>query len=256
MTVMRLVVSVPVLSLQMVVALPMVSHASRCFTRLLSSCIFCTENARESVTASGRPSGTATTRMVMPVMKKPSSLGACSHCRLSPAMYRSREKRPAITSTHTAATTVPAYPICIASNSSLACSTDCTSSSSSSPSSFSFPWPVTRVLMMPAWELGPTATTTMEQLPSITLVPDSRKGVSVLFLMKSVSPVMALSSHFRSWPSRNTPSAGMMSPTFSSTMSPTQRVMTDTSFWCPPRMTLTEMSFTCSFSLRNCFSFA
>lgn len=41
-TVMRLVVRVPVLSEQMAVALPMVSHASRWRTRLLSFIIFCT----------------------------------------------------------------------------------------------------------------------------------------------------------------------------------------------------------------------
>ena len=42
-TVMRLVVSVPVLSEQMAVALPMVSQASRCRTRLLSFIIFLSE---------------------------------------------------------------------------------------------------------------------------------------------------------------------------------------------------------------------
>lgn len=38
---MRFMVSVPVLSEQMAVAFPMVSHASRCLTRLLSFIIFC-----------------------------------------------------------------------------------------------------------------------------------------------------------------------------------------------------------------------
>lgn len=40
-TVMRLVVRVPVLSEQMVVAFPMVSQASKCRTKLLSFIIFC-----------------------------------------------------------------------------------------------------------------------------------------------------------------------------------------------------------------------
>lgn len=39
-TVMRLVVNVPVLSEQMAVALPIVSHASKCRTKLLSFIIF------------------------------------------------------------------------------------------------------------------------------------------------------------------------------------------------------------------------
>ena len=63
-TVMRLVVNVPVLSLQMFVAPPMASHALSLLTRLLSLYIFCIEYAKLRVTASGSPSGTATTTMV------------------------------------------------------------------------------------------------------------------------------------------------------------------------------------------------
>ncbi len=62
-----LVVSVPVLSEQMAVALPIVSQASRWRTRLLSLSTFPTEKASASVTASGSPSGTATTSTVTPV---------------------------------------------------------------------------------------------------------------------------------------------------------------------------------------------
>jgi len=72
-TVILEVVSVPVLSEQMVVAPPMVSHALRCRTRFWSLSIFFTEKARAMVTARGSPSGTATTKMVMPVMTKPRS---------------------------------------------------------------------------------------------------------------------------------------------------------------------------------------
>lgn len=46
-TVIRLVVSVPVLSEQMAVALPIVSQASRWRTRLLSFIIFCVRDGRE-----------------------------------------------------------------------------------------------------------------------------------------------------------------------------------------------------------------
>ncbi len=67
-TVMRLHVSVPVLSEQMVVAEPIVSHESSVFTRLFSFIIWDEEKASESVTASGSPSGTATARIVMAVM--------------------------------------------------------------------------------------------------------------------------------------------------------------------------------------------
>ncbi|TNN49864.1 hypothetical protein EYF80_039906 [Liparis tanakae] len=76
-TVMRFMVSVPVLSEQMAVALPIVSQASKWRTSVkpvrighesLGYFTF-TEYAREMVTASGRPSGTATTRTVTPMMK-------------------------------------------------------------------------------------------------------------------------------------------------------------------------------------------
>ena len=64
-TVIRFAVSVPVLSEQIVVAEPMVSQALRALTRLLSAIIFDEEKARDRVTASGRPSGTATARIVI-----------------------------------------------------------------------------------------------------------------------------------------------------------------------------------------------
>ena len=68
MTVMLLVVRVPVLSEHMVVAAPMVSHEFKFRTKLLSSIIFLTENAREMVTARGSPSGMATTSTVIAVI--------------------------------------------------------------------------------------------------------------------------------------------------------------------------------------------
>ena len=63
-------VRVPVLSEQMVLAPPMVSQASIFLTRLLSSNIFFTENAKESVTDRGSPYGIATTMTVIPRIKK------------------------------------------------------------------------------------------------------------------------------------------------------------------------------------------
>ena len=66
---MEFAVSVPVLSVHMVVAQPMVSQESSVLTRLLSFCILEPEKASDSVTARGRPSGTATARTVIAVIK-------------------------------------------------------------------------------------------------------------------------------------------------------------------------------------------
>lgn len=60
----------PVLSEQIVVAEPMVSHESRCFTWLLSLVMRRIDTANDNVTANGKPSGIATTKIVMPVTKK------------------------------------------------------------------------------------------------------------------------------------------------------------------------------------------
>jgi hypothetical protein len=63
-------VRVPVLSEQILLAPPIVSQAYIFLTKLLSSSIFFTENASESVTESGSPSGMATTMTVIPIIKK------------------------------------------------------------------------------------------------------------------------------------------------------------------------------------------
>ena len=103
-------VKVPVLSVKIVVAPPIVSHAPRYRTRLLSSSIRLTVNktrrrsncpymktdtsvkrnsplkASASVTARGKPSGTATTTTVTPVMTKRRYCSAISvHVELEPA---------------------------------------------------------------------------------------------------------------------------------------------------------------------------
>jgi hypothetical protein len=57
-------VSVPVLSEQMTVAEPMVSHATSWRTSELARVIFCMARASDTVTLMGRPSGTATTMMI------------------------------------------------------------------------------------------------------------------------------------------------------------------------------------------------
>jgi hypothetical protein len=58
------VVRVPVLSVQMVVADPIVSQAARWRTKDLSAIILRIEYASVRVTANGSPSGTATTTIV------------------------------------------------------------------------------------------------------------------------------------------------------------------------------------------------
>ena len=62
-------VKVPVLSEQIVLAPPIVSHAYIFLTRLLSLSIFFTEYAKDSVTAKGNPSGIATTITVIANIK-------------------------------------------------------------------------------------------------------------------------------------------------------------------------------------------
>jgi len=62
-------VNVPVLSVQIASAPPIVSHACNFRTRFLSYNIFITEYANDNVTANGRPSGIATTITTIPIIK-------------------------------------------------------------------------------------------------------------------------------------------------------------------------------------------
>jgi hypothetical protein len=62
-------VSVPVLSLHIVVADPIVSQDERRLTSALSRIIFLIEYASVNVTANGSPSGTATTTIVTAIVK-------------------------------------------------------------------------------------------------------------------------------------------------------------------------------------------
>ncbi len=66
---MRFSVNVPVLSVQMTVAEPIVSQATSCRTRLLARVMRRTARARQTVTHIGSPSGTATTMMITMYMK-------------------------------------------------------------------------------------------------------------------------------------------------------------------------------------------
>lgn len=68
-TVIQFFVKVPVLSVQIWSAPPIVSEDASFLTQLFSLFIFMTENAKEIVTASGRPSGIAITITVTAVIK-------------------------------------------------------------------------------------------------------------------------------------------------------------------------------------------
>jgi hypothetical protein len=78
----------------MAVALPIVSQARRILTRLFSFSIFVVAKASASVTAKGRPSGTATTIMVTATMRI--SMNAdpfCDGVRVSPESPPTKRKR-------------------------------------------------------------------------------------------------------------------------------------------------------------------
>mmetsp|Transcript_7016 Transcript_7016/g.11137 ORF Transcript_7016/g.11137 Transcript_7016/m.11137 type:complete len:276 (-) Transcript_7016:806-1633(-) len=93
MTVILFSVSVPVLSEQIVVALPIVSQLSICLTWLLSLVILRIEMAKDSVTASGSPSGTATTSMVIAVIKNPKTVTRSPATHLRAQTLSSQEQK-------------------------------------------------------------------------------------------------------------------------------------------------------------------
>lgn len=61
-------VRVPVLSVQIYVALPIVSQDSNFLTRLFSCTILALEKLKDMVTAKGKPSGIATTIIVIDII--------------------------------------------------------------------------------------------------------------------------------------------------------------------------------------------
>jgi len=66
--VIKFLVRVPVLSEQMLFAPPIISQDDIFLTKLLSMSILEIEYAKDIITAKGRPSGTATTTIVIPTM--------------------------------------------------------------------------------------------------------------------------------------------------------------------------------------------
>mmetsp|Transcript_4290 Transcript_4290/g.13725 ORF Transcript_4290/g.13725 Transcript_4290/m.13725 type:complete len:405 (-) Transcript_4290:1425-2639(-) len=242
---MRFVVRVPVLSEQMAVALPITSHLSRWRTKLLSFIMRCSEYMREMVTARGRPSGMATTAMVMPVMtasrRKEYHFWSSSSSLLPvPSLTPQRIMRTVMVSKATAS---PALPMKVAMASSFCCRSVWVSGDSRSA----------RVL--PHWLFAPTATTTMRPVPFVMVVPLMRKRFfSTDFLTSSDSPVSALSSTTRLLDSTSTPSPGIWSPVPSSTMSPTTSSVLSMFMVVPPLTTGTTRSFRLARSAMNFFS--
>ena len=150
-----------------------------------------TEYASAIVTASGRPSGIATTRMVTPVMNAfttyDQSLTVQDWLPLPEAKVMMCFT--IITSTVSTPTTAPSTEICVASTDSFCCSGV---ESSLSPSII--------VRMRPNTEFGPTAVTTMRHEPSWHSEEDTMNGFFSPFSTWSDSPVSFDSSIFRLLP--------------------------------------------------------
>mmetsp|Transcript_31673 Transcript_31673/g.77668 ORF Transcript_31673/g.77668 Transcript_31673/m.77668 type:complete len:275 (+) Transcript_31673:2292-3116(+) len=168
------VVSVPVLSEQIVVALPIVSHADDVLTMFMSVIIFLTEKANAIVTARGRPSGTATTKMVMPVIRKVIHCELCtalSHSSLQHALVeKSTAKRMKRMMMMPIPKHAPILVIMIVMSSSFTCRMERPPSSSSSP-------PPLSSIRICSYVLRPTAMTSILPSPSCTSVPLNTRGV-------------------------------------------------------------------------------
>mmetsp|Transcript_4769 Transcript_4769/g.13708 ORF Transcript_4769/g.13708 Transcript_4769/m.13708 type:complete len:259 (+) Transcript_4769:3629-4405(+) len=239
-TVMRFSVSVPVLSEQMADAPPMVSQAASTRTKLLSFIIFFMEKAREMVTAKGRPSGTATTRMVTAKMKNcsgPSENLEMGKPRFSTIHLIMR------TTKQSSATAKPTLPMAPASTVSFSCR----GVSAASPTTSAMVWPHSLCT--------PTADTSILPSPSVTWVPQRMKGRSSFLRSGSDSPVRDASSTTKPCPLMYNPSAVTLSPVSSSSTSPTTSSSLPTNCSTPLRSTFTSMTSFCALSLRNCRSF-
>ena len=258
-TVIWLVVSVPVLSLHTVVTPPMVSEASRWRTRFLSRIMCFMLYAKATVTAKGRPSGTATTTMDTAMTAKATTFSTASPASRPPSESDCRTKYLMTCAVRmNSAAARPSQPMRFAMTPSFSCS----GVSGAAVRSVS--------MMRPLKELTPTATTSMRPVPAATSVPDSRNGSTpsnvpggrvdpvpapappvpeptggivsgiLRFLICWLSPVAADSSVVMPWFWVRMPSAGITSPVFSCTISPTTKSCTDTTCEVPPRTTFTS----------------
>mmetsp|Transcript_47422 Transcript_47422/g.153926 ORF Transcript_47422/g.153926 Transcript_47422/m.153926 type:complete len:242 (-) Transcript_47422:497-1222(-) len=239
----------------MVVADPIVSHASRCLTRLFCAIICRDEKASARLTASGSPSGTATASTVMAVSMYSMSLShSTSRKSQQPSSPQPRKEGRTMPSATIARkqNTAAARPTLKTSSTmplSLTNRGDASSSSSSS-------W-YTAILILPETEYGPTATTSIRPEPLTTSVPETQKGASAVFGIGSGSPVREDSSTLTSEPERRTPSHGSEARlcALKASTSPTTISASVTSV-CSPRRTTTFLLDWFSFAARdlNCRS--
>nr|ACR34701.1 unknown [Zea mays] len=224
----------------MAVTEPMVSHAESVRTSACSLTIRFIEKASVSVTASGRPSGMATTMMVMACWKMPTSavktvlketwclsnVGLPCSSLVLPVKWRAVST--AKTRTATAIPTLPMLEV------------------RASRRSWSGVGSVFSLVMLPIISPQavsvPTAVTSMWPHPSMTLTPEARNGFfSASMSTGCGSPVMLDSSTCSAWPCMKTPSAGTASPMLSTTTSPTTTSKMESSCLLPPRTTATVM---------------
>jgi len=175
------------------------------------------------VTASGSPSGTATTMMVMAKMKNRSGPDEnwASGNPLFSTIHRTMSTRKQ--STPTPRPTLP---------------TACASTVSASWRGVVPASPTTIAIVRPHSEWTPTAVTTIVPDPSCTWVPHRIQGLPAGdFLTGSDSPVSDASSTTNPCAATSTPSAAGLSPVMSRTASPTTREVLVTSISLPSRMT-------------------
>mmetsp|Transcript_10584 Transcript_10584/g.65121 ORF Transcript_10584/g.65121 Transcript_10584/m.65121 type:complete len:233 (+) Transcript_10584:2930-3628(+) len=230
---------VPVLSEQITVAPPMVSHAARARTKLLSFIIFFMEYASDIVTAKGRPSGTATTTMV--TLKRKNRTTSLNLSGLNPPF--SISQWVVNVTKQIEATAIPSLPMLEARCLSFSCKGVSSPSLSINP------------MVLPHSDLFPTPVTNMVPLPSVTCVPARQNGSLLLFCTGSLSPVNAASSTLRWSEAMSRPSATILSPISSTNTSPQTTLVEEMRSFRPLRTTLTEVFSFVAFSSRNCFSF-
>ena len=228
---MRFSVSVPVLSEQMTETQPAVSVAISLRMSAFSRASLIMLSASETATMVGSPSGTAATTSTMEVMKTSPTV---SNERFPPSARRTIERTNTMTAA-TAPTAVTTFP----SFASFCCSGE-----------FISTFPESSPAMFPISVPPPTAVTAMTAVPCSANVPAytmfrrSANGVeafrtrSASFLTGALSPVSAASSARKSTQDKSLPSAAILSPPDSRTMSPTQSSSCGRYTVFPPRITL------------------
>ncbi len=230
-------VSVPVLSVQMVVAEPIVSQAISRRTRQFAFAIFRIASERERATLIGSPSGTTATTITTAsiTLWRMTSTEAMVSPVISPRMIP-RMSRVQKTST---AIEYPKELMMWASASSFC--------SSGVRVAWSIP---SEAAITPISAESPTAPAIIRPLPAVTSAPFSRRSLTP-FATGSVSPVKADSSEARSSVETTQPSAGIPSPASSRTRSPTTISREGTETGWPSRTTLIARSSRWALSSSN-----